>query len=69
MEWLITILVLLIGFTIMVTGFIKYLFILFMIWLIWDGFLRILINNRRKLGQNAIHELLKIWEINIINQT
>ncbi|EBH9138421.1 hypothetical protein D1Z79_24770, partial [Salmonella enterica subsp. enterica serovar Meleagridis] len=58
MEWLITILVLLIGFTIMVTGFIKYLFILFMIWLIWDGFLRILINNRRKLGQNAIHELL-----------
>lgn len=58
MEWLITILVLLIGFTIMVTGLIKYLFILFMIWLIWDGFLRILINNRRKLGQNAIHELL-----------
>lgn len=58
MEWLITILVLLIGFTIMVTGFIKYLFILFMIWLIWDSFLRILINNRRKLGQNAIHELL-----------
>lgn len=58
MESLITILVLLIGFTIMVTGFIKYLFILFMIWLIWDGFLRILINNRRKLGQNAIHELL-----------
>lgn len=58
MECLITILVLLIGFTIMVTGFIKYLFILFMIWLIWDGFLRILINNRRKLGQNAIHELL-----------
>lgn len=58
MEWLITILVLLIGFTIMVTGFIKYLFILFMIWLIWDGFLGILINNRRKLGQNAIHELL-----------
>lgn len=58
MEWLITILVLLIGFTIMVTGFIKYLFILFMIWLIWDGFLRILINNRRKLGQSAIHELL-----------
>lgn len=58
MEWLITILVLLIVFTIMVTGFIKYLFILFMIWLIWDGFLRILINNRRKLGQNAIHELL-----------
>lgn len=58
MEWLITILVLLIGFTIMVTGFIKYLFILFMILLIWDGFLRILINNRRKLGQNAIHELL-----------
>lgn len=58
MEWLITILVLLIGFTIMVTRFIKYLFILFMIWLIWDGFLRILINNRRKLGQNAIHELL-----------
>lgn len=58
MEWLITILVLLIGFTIMVTGFIKYLFILFMIWLIWDGFLRILINNRRKLGQNAFHELL-----------
>lgn len=58
MEWQITILVLLIGFTIMVTGFIKYLFILFMIWLIWDGFLRILINNRRKLGQNAIHELL-----------
>lgn len=58
MEWLITILVLLIGFTIMVTGFIKYLFILFMIWLIWDGFLRILINNRRKLGQNAIHGIL-----------